>query len=106
MSDQLADITINPAGALDLLATVAGTEVQEVNFDRNLQNIVVNRIQSQTAVNDAIGLMVGVEAIKKNAMGGNGDDTILDAALGAAGTMGVDSAETIYGVASEVEDAF
>jgi len=32
-----------------------------------------------------------------NATGGDGDSIILDASLNAAGTMGVDSAETIFG---------
>lgn len=103
VSDQLAAITINFAPNDMLLADI-GSEVQEINFDENAQNIITSRLQTQTAINNFIGLVVGIAANAVNANGGNGDDLILDASLNAAATTGVDSSETIYGVASDIAD--
>jgi len=46
----------------------------------------------------------GEMAKQINDAGGNGDDLILDASLDAAATTGIDSADTLFGVASETEE--
>jgi RHS repeat-associated protein len=104
LTDKIADITINPKGALNLLAIVGGMEVQEMNFMQNAQNIITSRWQDQNAKNNLTGLVVGLAAAAANANGGNGDDLILDASLNAAATAGVDSSETIWGVATDIAD--
>jgi RHS repeat-associated protein len=80
------------------------SEYQEAAFVLNAQNIIVNGLQTKAALDEAIGTAVGMAALQANANGGNGDDLILDASLSAAGTMGVDSSETIWGVATDIAD--
>lgn len=64
----------------------------------------MGRLQTKTASDDFTGLVTGIIATAINSSGGNGGDYTLDVSLESAGTSGVDSAETIFGVASGVED--
>jgi RHS repeat-associated protein len=104
ISDMMADLIINPYAALDTLSVIAGMEVQNDAFMRNAQRIITGRLETKTATDTYIGVGVGIAAAYTDANGGNGDDLILDASLSAAGTMGVDSSETIYGVATDIAD--
>lgn len=83
---------------------VLTAEMQESAFMKNAFNIIVGRINTQQEASVMMGVAVGSIAAEINNAGGDGDDFILDAALEAAGTTGVDSSETIYGVATDVED--
>ena len=103
LTDQLADITVRPVG-FDMMQIEEASELQEGAFMRNAQNMIVNRLQTQTANDTFTGLVVGMAARQLNAAGGNGDSLSLDAALQAAGTTGVDSAETIWSVATDVSE--
>ena len=88
LTDKLAEILINPDVILSEMGEgEVASEVQEFNFDRNLQRIITNRLQSQNANNVMIGIVVGLSAAAANANGGDGDDLILDASINAAGTM-------------------
>jgi hypothetical protein len=103
---KLADLTINPAVIIDMDTGGAMllNQCQSFTFYKNAQSIITNRLQSETTTDTLIGFVVGIVASAENANGGNGDDLILDASLNAAGTTGVDSAETIWGVATDVAD--
>jgi RHS repeat-associated protein len=104
ISDMMADIFINPSAALDMLSVVAGMEVQNVAFMQNAQGMITDKLNTKIAKDTDIGVGVGINAAFIGANGGNADDYILNASLNAAGTMGVDSAETIFGVASDIAD--
>ena len=103
ITDALADMVVQPDILSDEGEEEMATEIQEGEFMENAKNIIVGRIQSQTAMNNMVGLVVGLAAEQINENGGNGDDFILNAALNAAATSGVDSSEDIYGMASEVD---
>ncbi len=67
-------------------------------------NLVENKLLRNNAANAFVGIELGVLAKTINANGGDGDDMILDAAVGAAGSLGVDSGESVWGYATDTED--
>ena len=104
-SDKLADLTINPSIILeDVGQSMMSMDIQSGIFMQNAQRIITGRLETKTQTDYGIGLGVGLMAAYVGATGGDADNFILDVSLSAAGTMGVDSAETIWGVATDVSD--
>jgi len=101
----------NPFGALNPFSVPVTADLEVILMESkravmalNIGNAIIQQLNAQQASYQIVGTAIGQVAKTINATGGNGDDLILDASLAAAGSTGVDAAEGIYGVATDVED--